>query len=228
MLRLREAAEFPFHGSKAASRLSLGGSLCALPIFVFTVLGYLVDTLKSSIITAPLCLLYLLAGGYAFNVFKAAFRQERVELAAWDHWGDLFSKGFFVFLIELGYGLPPLLLVAVGIGVLYRGGWWLFAGMLLLMIGMLAFLLVGFFFPMGIAQYLRWQRIEAAFHIPSLWGAIRHVLVEYVSLFLLSLLVLLAFGFVATIPFLGPVLASFLSFYPMVVLAKLFGEMCGR
>lgn len=107
MLRLREAAEFPFHGSKAASRLILGGSLCALPIFVFTVLGYLVDTLKSSIITAPLCLLYLLAGGYAFNVFKAAFRQERVELAAWDHWGDLFSKGFFVFLIELGYGLPP-------------------------------------------------------------------------------------------------------------------------
>ena len=51
---------------------------------------------------------------------------------------------------------------------------------------------------------------------------------RYVSLFLLSLLVLLAFGFVATIPFLGPVLASFLSFYPMVVLAKLFGEMCGR
>lgn len=228
MLPLREAIEFPFRDAGWANKLAVGGMLAALPIFVFTVLGYLVDMLKSSAISAPLGLLYFPLWGYLFDIFRAAFHHETVELTTWDNWGGLFSKGFLVFIIELGYGLFPLLMMALGIGVLYRGGWWLFSGMLLLMLGMLAFLLVGFFFPMGIAQSVRWNRIEAAFHFPSLWRAVHHVLVEYVSLFLLSLLVLLGLGLIATIPLLGPVLATFLSFYPLLVLAKLFGEVCGR
>jgi hypothetical protein len=230
MLRLREAMEFPFHAPKWANKLAIGGGLSALPAFVFSSLGYIdaVDILKSSIVCAPLGLLYFLVWGYAFRIFQAAFHQEEGELMPWGDWGNLFSKGFVIFVIELGYGLFPLLLMAIGIGLLYRGGWWLFTGMLLLMSGMLAFLLVAFFFPMGIAQYARWKRIEAAFYLPSLLRAIRHVLVEYVSLFLISLLVLLALGFLGTIPFLGPVLASFLSFYPVLVLSRLFGEVCTK
>jgi hypothetical protein len=228
MLPLGEAMEFPFRNSRWAYRLGVGGAISAFPIFAFTVLGYGVDLLKSSIISAPLGLSYFLIWGYAFHVFRAAFYQEAADLIGWENWRDFFSKGFVVFIIELSYGLVPFLMMAVGIGVLYKGGWWLFTGLLLLMTGMLAFLLVGFFFPMGIAQYIRWKRIEAAFHIPSLWRAIRHVLVEYVSIFLLSLLTLLALGLIATIPLLGLTLASFLSFYPILVLARLFGGVCAR
>jgi hypothetical protein len=133
-----------------------------------------------------------------------------------------------LFVIEAGYGLLPLLIIALGIGVLYRGGWWLFTGMLLLMMGLLAFLLMGFFFPMGVCQYIRWKRLEAAFLFPSLWRAIRSVLVEYVSVFLFCLLALLALGFVALIPILGPILFSLLGFYPAVVSARLFGEVCSK
>jgi hypothetical protein len=230
MLHLREAIEFPFRSPDWAKKLAIGGGLSALPALVFTLLGYLdaVDILKSSLISAPLGVLYFLIWGYAFHIFQAALHQKEPELGTWGHWGDLFSKGFVIFMIEIGYGLLPLLLMALGIGILYRGGWWLFTGMLLLMIGMLAFLLVGFFFPMGVGQYARWRRIEAAFYLPSLLRAIRYVLVEYVSLFLVSLILLLALGFIATIPFLGPALSTFLSFYPTLVLARLFGEVCGK
>jgi len=230
MLRFREAIEFPFRKEHWARKLAVGGAISAVPAFVFTLMGYIdgLDILKSSIICAPFGLLYFFVWGYAFRIFQAALQQEQVGIFSWDHWGGLFTKGFAIFVIELGYGLLPLLLMAIGIGVLCRGGWWLFTGVLLLMIGMLAFLLVSFFFPMGIAQYAHWKRIEAAFHLPSLLRAIRHGLVEYISLFLISLLVLLALGFLATIPLLGLVLASFLSFYPALVLARLFGEVCAK
>jgi len=230
MMRLREAIEFPFRCPGWTKKLGIGGALSALPAFVFTMLGHLdaVDILKSSLICGPLGLLYFLIWGYAFYIFRASYHQEEVRLLVWGRWADLFYRGFVIFVIEIGYGLLPLLLMAIGIGVLYRGGWWLFTGMLLLMIGMLAFLMVGFFFPMGIGQYARWNRIEAAFYLPSLLRAIRYVLVEYVSLFLISLVDLLALGFIATIPFLGPVLSAFVSFYSTLVLARLFGEICGK
>ncbi len=230
MLRVREAIEFPFRGPRWPYRLGLGGILCAFPIFAFTILGQAVDLWKSLVVSVPFGLLYFLIGGYVFNVFRAAFHQEAeaTELSAWDDWTGLLFRGFLLFVIEVGYGLLPLLIMALGIGVLYRGGWWLFTGMLLLMIGMLTFLLVGFFFPMGVSQYIRWKRLEAAFLFPSLWRAIRSVLVEYVSVFLFCVLALLALGFVALIPVLGPMLSSFLSFYPIVVAVKLFGEVCSR
>jgi hypothetical protein len=229
MLRLREAIEFPVRCPGWAKKLAIGGALSALPALVFTLLGYVdaVDILKSSLISAPLGLLYFLIWGYAFYIFRAAYHQEEPQLLAWGRWADLFCRGLVIFVIQMAYGLLPLLLMAIGIGVLYRGGWWLFTGLLLLMIGMLIFLLVAFFFPMGIGQYARWNRIEAAFYFPSLLRAIRYVLVEYVALFLSSLAVLLALGFIATIPYLGPVLATFLSFYLALVSAKLFGEVCG-
>jgi hypothetical protein len=229
MLRLREAIEFPFRCPGWPRKLAIGGALSALPALVFTLLGYVhaVDILKSSLISAPLGLLYFLIWGYAFYIFRAAYHQEEIRLLSWDRWADLFYRGFVIFVVQMAYGLLPLLLMAIGIGVLYRGGWWLFTGLLLLMVGMLAFLLVAFFFPMGIGQYARWNRIEAAFYLPSLLRAIRYVLVEYVALFLISLAVFLTLGFMATIPYLGPVLATCLSFYLALVLAKLFGEVCG-
>ena len=230
MLRLREAIEFPVRCPGWAKKLAIGGALSALPALVFTLLGYVdaVDILKSSLISAPLGLLYFLIWGYAFYIFRAAYHQEEPQLLAWGRWADLFCRGLVIFVIQMAYGLLPLLLMAIGIGVLYRGGWWLFTGLLLLMIGMLIFLLVAFFFPMGIGQYARWNRIEAAFYFPSLLRAIRYVLVEYVALFLSSLAVLLALGFIATIPYLGPVLATFLSFYLALVSAKLFMVFASR
>jgi hypothetical protein len=228
MLPLGEAIEFPFRSTRWAYKLGIGGGISAFPVFFFTVLGYGVDLLKSSLIAAPLGLAYFLVWGYAFHIFRAALEREAANLIGWENWRGLLSQGFVLFMIELGYGLVPFLMLAIGIGLIYQGGWWFFTGILLLMLGMLAFLLVGFFFPMGIAQYIRWRRIEAAFHIPTLWRGIRHVLVEYVSIFLLSLLTLLALGLVAVIPLAGPTLASFLSFYPLLVLARLFGGTCAR
>jgi len=228
MIPVGEAIEFPFRDPRWAYKLGMGGAISAFPVFAFTVLGYGVDLLKSSLISAPLGLLYFLIWGYAFGVFREAFHQGPADLMGWENWRELFSRGFVFFIIELGYGLVPFLMMAIGIGVLYQGGWWLLTGILLLMVGMLAFLLVGFFFPMGIAQYIRWKRLEAAFHFPTLWRAIHHVLVEYVSVFLLSLVTLLALGLVATVPLVGPTLALFLSFYPIIVLARLFGGVCAR
>ncbi|MDH7500843.1 MAG: DUF4013 domain-containing protein, partial [candidate division NC10 bacterium] len=226
MIPVGEAIEFPFGNPRWPYRLGIGGAISALPVFSFTVLGSGIDLLSSSLISAPLGLLYLLVWGYAFGVFRAAFHGEPADLKGWENWREFLSQGFVVFIIGLGYGLLPFLMMAMGIGILYRGGWWLFAGILLLMLGMLAFVLVAFFFPMGIAQYIRWRRLEAAFHIPALWRAIRPVLVEYVSAFLLFLVTLLALGLVAAIPLAGPTLAFFLGFYPTLVLARLFGGVC--
>jgi hypothetical protein len=226
MLPLREAIEFPFRSENWPRKLGLGAVLSAFPVLSFTLLGMVIDLLKSSLLSAPLGLVYFLVWGYAFHIFRGGLQREAANLLGWDNWRSYLSKGLALFLIQLGYGLLPLLIVALGVGMLYRGRWWFFTGMLLMLMGLLCFLLVGFFYPMGMAHFARWGRIEAAFHLPSLWRGIREVLVEYVSLFLLSLLVLLALGLVAAIPFVGLTLSFFLSFYPLLVLSRLFGEVC--
>ena len=122
----------------------------------------------------------------------------------------------------------PLLLLLLGLGLLVRGGFLLFLGMVLMVLGVLAGMFLLFFFPMAMARHLVQNRIEVAFHPGILWDGINTVLAEYVATYLLSVGSFILALLVAAIPYLGPFVFPFLWFYLMLVQARLFGEICAK
>jgi len=126
------------------------------------------------------------------------------------------------------YGVVPLVLLLLGLGLLVKGGIMLFLGMVLMVMGVLAGVFMLFFLPMALARYLVRRRIEMAFHPAILWDGINPVLTEYVATYLLSVGSYIAGGLVAAIPYLGPIVWPFLWFYLMLVQARLFGEICAK
>lgn len=204
MLNLKEALRFPLQEPGARKRVLIGGALNLLPV------------------------VNLLAWGYAFRIFRAFLQREDPPLPPWEGWADLLLAGTIILLIELGYGIVPLLMVAMGLGLLVKGGTLMWIGLVVIIIGMLGGLTVGFFLPMGLARYALVGRIEAAFQPQTLWTQINKNLGDYVAAFLFCLLCFLITGLLLAIPYLGLPLWLFISFYLMLAFAKLFGEACSR
>lgn len=67
-----------------------------------------------------------------------------------------------LFALGMAYGIVSLLFVISGFGLLMREGAALVLGVVLIMLGLLAGITVGFFLPMSIACYLLELRLEAA------------------------------------------------------------------
>jgi hypothetical protein len=99
-------------------------------------------------------------------------------------------------------------------------------GLVMMLLGMVAGLMLGFFLPMAVARYLVERRVEAAFNPVAVWSRISKVLAEYVAAYLLSIGSFIVAGLVGTIPYLGVLAWPFLTFYLMVACARLFGGVC--
>ncbi len=227
-LQIKASALFPLGGVDWPRKLLIGGATGLLLELVFVGLAYLASE-EAAFGIAPLAVIVNLpAIGYVVRAYEAALRRDVADLPEWEGWPGLFSGGLVVFSIGLAYGIVPLLLLLIGLGMLVKGGIILFLGMVLMVIGVLAAMFTLFFVPIGLAGYLVQRRLEAAFHPVMLWGGINQVLTEYVPTYVLSVGLFIAGGMLAAIPYLGPIIWPFLWFYLLLVQARLFGEICGK
>ena len=227
-LQIKVAALFPLGGQDWPRKLLIGGATGLLLELVFVGLAHLASE-EAAFGIAPLAVIVNLpAIGYVVRVYEGALHRETADLPEWERWPRLFSAGLVVFSICLAYGIIPLLLLLIGLGLLVKGGIILFLGMVLMVLGVLAGMFMLFFVPIGLAGYLARQRLEAAFHPAMLWGGINEILTEYVPTYVLSVGLFIAGGMLAAIPYLGPMVWPFLWFYLLLVQARLFGEICAK
>jgi hypothetical protein len=227
-LQIKASALFPLGGADWPRKLLIGGGTGFLLELVFVGLAYL-GSEEAAFGIAPLAVMANLpAIGYVVRAYEGALRRDAAELPEWEGWPGLFTGGLVVFLIGLAYGIIPLLLLLIGLGLLVKGGIILFLGMVLMVLGVLAGMFTLFFVPMALAGYLARRRLEAAFHPMILWGGINAVLTEYVPTYVLSIGLFIAGGMLAAIPYVGPIAWPFLWFYLLLVLARLFGDICGK
>jgi hypothetical protein len=227
-LRVRAALCFPLAGRNWPRKVAIGGATGLLLELLFVGGAFLLSEEAAFGVSPLVVILNLPALGYAVEVYRGTLQWEAGTLPEWDDWGRFFRSGLLGFAMLVGYGLLPLLLLLLGLGLLVRGGVLLFLGMVLMVLGVLAGLVTFFFLPMALAKYLKAHRIDAAFRPSLLWEGINEVLVEYMAAYLLGVAALVLAGIVAVIPYLGPLLWPFLWFYLVLTQARLFGEICAK
>jgi hypothetical protein len=227
-LRIRSSARFPLEGVDWQRKLLLGGATGLLLELVFAGLAYLASGEAAFDIAPLIAPVNLPALGYILHVYRGTLLWEVGAPPEWENWPGLLRSGLAAFGVGLVYGVVPLVLLLLGLGLLVKGGIMLFLGMVLMVLGVLAGVFMLFFLPMALARYLVRRRIEVAFHPGILWDGINPVLAEYVATYLLSVGSYIAGGLVAAIPILGPIIWPFLWFYLMLVQARLFGEICAK
>jgi hypothetical protein len=195
---------------------------------LFAALGYLTSGVVGMAMAPHAVAVNLPLFGYALKVFRGGLAGEEGRLPEWDGWGGLVLSGFLLALVGVGYGLVPLLMILGGLNLLVRGGALLFMASALIVLGLFVAVSVSFFLPMGVARYLVEERLEVAFRPDLLWAIIARAPGEYVATYAGALGLLLLGGLVASIPAIGAIAAPVLAFYLSVVLARLFGEVCGH
>jgi hypothetical protein len=146
---------------------------------------------------------YLLAQGYLLTVAERVARVEPEPLPEWRDFGELLRKGAMVFIVNLAYGLPLIILaivfvallvaLLVGLGGLRQltgagGSPGLGAGSLVLIVGLVLIvllmvalaLLAGAILPAGLAQLaLHDADPRAALRLPAVFRFIRRHLGSY-------------------------------------------------
>ena len=227
-LRVQAAAAFPLEGTDWRRKVILGGATGLLLELLFVGLAYLASEEAAFGIAPIVVVLNFPVLGYVLRVYRGTLRWEMGGLPDWMDWPGLLRAGLIGFGILAAYGMLPLLLLLLGLGLLVQGGILLFLGMVLMVLGVLAGLITLFFFPMALARYLTQSRLEAAFHLGRVWDGINTVLTEYMAAYLLSVASYILGGIAAAIPYLGPTVWPFLWFYLFLVQAHLFGEICSK
>ncbi len=208
-------------------KIVIGGAIGLTLEALFVALGFLISR-ELALEAAPLAQAgNFPALGFVLQVFQGAIAIPRENaMPEWRRWPGLCVQGLLVFVLALVYGILPLLFVVSGFGLLVKGD--LILGLVMMLLGMLAGLTLGFFFPMGVARYLEERRVEAALNPVVVWSRIRKVLAEYVAAYLFTMASFIAAGLVGAIPFLGVLVWPFLTFYLMVAGARLFGGVCSE
>ena len=225
--QVTRAAAFPFEDREWLSKILIGGGIGLALEALFVALGFLLSR-ELALEVSPLAQAgNFPALGFALRAFQGALTMPQADaMPEWKRWPGLCLHGLLLFVLALSYGIVPLLFVISGFALLVRGGEQLVMGLVMMLLGMLAGLTLGFFHPMAVARYLEERRIEAAFHPAVVWSRIRKVLAEYVAAYLFSIASFIVAGLIATIPYLGILVWPFLTFYLLVVGARLFGGVC--
>jgi hypothetical protein len=225
--RVARALGFPFQDTEWLSKIGIGGGVGLAAQALFVAVGFLLSR-ELALEASPLALLVNFPVlGFVLQVFRGALNVPRADaMPEWKRWPRLFLAGLLVFVLGLGYGALPLLLIIWGSSLLVRGGAALVSGLVMMLLGLLAGLTLGFFIPMAVARYLEQRRLEAALHPIVVWAGIRRVLAEYLAAYLLGIGSFIVVGLVGAVPYLGPLAWPFVAFYLLVAGARLFGEIC--
>ncbi len=225
--RAAKALVFPLEDREWPAKIAVGGGVGLALEALFVGLGYHLSR-ELALEASPLAqAANFPALGFVFQVCQGALAIPQAEaMPEWKRWPGLCLQGLLLFVLALSYWILPLLFVISGFGLLVSGGVKLTLGLVMMLLGMVAGLTLGFFLPMGVARYLEERRVEAAFNATVVWSRIRKVLAEYVAAYLMGIVSFIAAGLIGAIPYLGVLVWPFLTFYLMVAGARLFGGVC--
>ena len=225
--RVRRALAFPLEDREWLPKIVIGGGVGLALEALFVAAGFLLSH-ELSLEVSPLAQAgNFPALGFVLQVFQGALTTPQADaMPEWRRWPGLCLQGLLLFVLALGYGILPLLFVISGFSLLVSGGVKLTLGLVMMLLGMVAGLTLGFFLPIGVARYLEERRVEAAFNATVVWSRIRKVLAEYVAAYLIGIVSFIVAGLIGTIPVLGVLVWPFFTFYLMVAGARLFGGVC--
>ena len=203
-----EEIKFPTKDSDWIKKVLIGGILGLIPIINFIVYGY-----------------YL-------KVIKGAF-EEKSTMPEWEDWGDLFIKGLIVLIISIVYMIIPIIvMLASAGGMMFAalsgdptaavGGLGAAIGGLLL--GSILILIFGFVLPMGVVMYAKEDSIGAAFRIKEVLSRIKSVFGDYITTYIVLIVLIFVLSFIGSIPIIGWLIAIFGYFYLFVTIWNMFGK----
>jgi len=218
---------FPLEDRDWLPKIAIGGAVGLALEALFVGFGYLF-TRELAFEVSPLAQAANFPSlGFVLLVFQGALTAPQADaMPEWRRWPGLCLQGLVLFVLGLGYGIVPLLLIIVGFGLLVRWEVALVLGLVMMLLGMFAGLMLGFFLPMAVARYLVEGRVEAAFNPVAVWSRITKALAEYMAAYLLTIGSFIVAGLVGSIPYLGVLAWPFLTFYLLVACARLFGGVC--
>jgi hypothetical protein len=210
LVDLEKGLTFPLKDKDWISKIIIGGILYIIPIINFIALGYELKVMKNAINKKP-------------------------AMPKWENFGNLFVEGLIVFIISLAYMLIPLILFFVlvfgWIGMHNIMQTWGNPYLILvtfspaiIITGIIA-IVISFFLPMAVAMYAKSNDIGKAFKISEIWRRIKSIFNDYLITYVVLLILGIILSLLSLIPFIGIIIALFVSFYLGVVYFNLFGKL---
>jgi hypothetical protein len=200
---------FPMTDKDWISKVIIGGLLSIFPIINF------------------------IAYGYEFKVMKNAMNK-KPGLPEWKNFIDLFMKGLIIFIIVFIFMIVPMIIFGflAGVSIIsnlvygFSNPYAIVASILpALIIGGILILIIGFILPMAIAMYIKSDKIDSAFKFNEIINRIKSVFSEYLTSYIVILILGFILGLIMLIPYIGWILFSFGTFYLGLVFANMFGEL---
>lgn len=211
--KISEAFKEPFQNRKNVINLLTGGVLTLIPVINLIPLGYLGTKLKRHI------------------------EQDKTPVKWDDNIKNFFVRGFFLFIIFLGYIIIPILLMCLGgkFMLTLSGGKILslfyFRGQILNLIATILLLISFYFLPFAYCLYLEENNISIAFNFNKILERIFKIPKDYTVLYvvIISLLcasVVIIFLFMNWLA--GFLLSGFIFFYDGLVITNLLSKFFPR
>jgi hypothetical protein len=210
-MNIIEEVKFPTKDTEWIIKVLIGGIIALIPIVNFLAFGYYLKVMKGAIEGNP-------------------------AMPKWEDWGGLFINGLKVFIIELVYMIIPLLVIGISVGgavlTALSGGAMeqdLFMGAMATaiggaLIGILLVILFGLLVPMAVAMFAKEGSIGAAFRVGEVLSRIKSVLGDYITVYIVLILLVFILGILTQIPVLGFLIWMFGSFYVIAVAYNMFGK----
>jgi hypothetical protein len=208
MINVARALEHPFQDKDWATKMLIGAGISLVPVLNFAL------------------------NGYALDVLHNTSRGEDVPLPKWDDLGRQFVEGAKLFVVQLIYSIPIMvivfvsLLIGVGMGLAEkRGPAWAQDVLAILAIGMTGLsllygLVFAFLTPAMYIQVARIGTIGSAFRFNEIAALFRRREGDYIFVVVLpavlGVVIALVFSVIFLIPFIG-----FCLIIPFIVLVFL-------
>lgn len=205
---IMEELKFPTKDSEWIQKVLIGGILGIIPIINFLEYGYILKVMKGAIGGNP-------------------------GMPKWEEWGDLFINGLIAFIISLIYMIIPILVLLISIGgvvtAALSGNMNLMIGAIAgaiggVLIGLLLALIFGFMVPMALALYVKENSFGSAFRVGEILSRIKSVFGDYITVYIVLIVLVFILGLLNSIPILGFLIVIFGSFYISVVTFNMFGK----
>jgi len=174
----------------------------------------------------------LFVGGYNLKVLKGGI-SSKSEMPEWNDWSSLFIKGLVKFIIKLVYLFIPIAVILISTGgaiIAVLSGSDIMEVVSISMvtggslIGIILMLVFYFFLPMALAMYVNEDCISAAFKFKEIISRIRSVLGDYITVFLLKLILWIILLVLVNIPVVGWLIVIFYKFFAAVIIYNMFGK----
>ena len=211
-----EEIKFPSTNKDWVKKVLIGGILNIIPIVNF------------------------LSSGYNLKVMKKGI-EGNSEMPEWEDWGNLFVRGLIAFIITLVYLLIPIIVLLISLGGIVfavlsaalSGDMSMAIGAIGgaiggILISLVLMLILGFLIPMALSMYIKEDNISAAFRFGEVLSRIGSVFGDYLTVFIVLIVLWIILGIFSFVPILGFLIMIFGGFYIAVVGANMFGKVYAK